>query len=176
MKNIGFLTVLAMVMVFTSCAEPPPQYACPEWTRKGDAAFPDSEKVFYGVGDATDIGNKSLLRKTSDTRAINEIAQQFNATSKSMVEDYMNSVSAAGGEASEQSVTQGIKTTVEKSLVGVKIVDRCMDPADGTHYSLAKYDLERMEKLIDADSRLDPKLKEYVRKNASKFFDKMDEE
>jgi hypothetical protein len=176
MKNLGSLAVLALIMVFTACAEPPPQYACPEWSRKGDAAFPDSDKVFYGVGDATNIGNKSLLRKTSDTRAINEIAQQLNATSKSLVEDYMNSVSAAGGEASEQSVTQGIKTTVEKSLVGVKIIDRCLDPADGVHYSLAKYDLDRMEKLIDADNSLDPKLKEYVRKNASKFFEKMEDE
>lgn len=176
MKSVGFLTVLAMVMVFSSCAEPPPQYACPEWSRKGDAAFPDSNKIFYGVGDASNISNKSLLRKTSDTRAINEIAQQLNATSKSLVEDYMNSVSAAGGEASEQSVTQGIKTTVEKSLVGVKIIDRCLDPADGVHYSLAKYDLDKMEKLIDADNSLDPKLKEYVRKNASKFFEKMEDE
>jgi len=176
MKLKKVLIILPLILLYTGCASaPPPKEAvCPEWTMKGDAAFPESTDLFYGVGDASDISNISLLRKTSDSRAINEIAQQLNVKSKSMVEDYMNSVSAAGGEASEQSVTQGIKTMVEKSLVGVKIIDRCHDKEAGVHYSLAKFSMENMKKIMDEQGDMDPKLKEYVKENANKFFEKMD--
>ncbi|MDH5543330.1 MAG: LPP20 family lipoprotein [Nitrospinota bacterium] len=176
MKFSKALLVLPLLLLYTGCASaPPPKEAvCPEWTTKGDAAFPESTDLFYGVGSADNISNISLLRKTSDSRAINEIAQQLNVSSKSMVEDYMNSVSAAGGEASEQSVTQGIKTVVEKSLVGVKIIDRCHDKEAGIHYSLAKFSMSNMEKIINEDRSIDPKLKEYVKENANRFFEKMD--
>ena len=42
----------------------------PQWVMKGSGAFDvEGSKVFYGVGAASGIKNKALLRKSSDNRA-----------------------------------------------------------------------------------------------------------
>jgi hypothetical protein len=48
----------------------------PPWVTKGSGAFDVAgSKVFYGVGVASGIRNKALLRQTSDNRARAEIAK-----------------------------------------------------------------------------------------------------
>ncbi|NVM23610.1 MAG: hypothetical protein HWN68_17745, partial [Desulfobacterales bacterium] len=66
-KRVAVLCVLLAVGIFfiAGCATAPPKGKGPEWVWKGSGAFDvEKGKVFYGVGIASGIRNKVLLRTT----------------------------------------------------------------------------------------------------------------
>lgn len=177
MKLLKAFTVLGMTLFFASCASAPPapKAMCPEWTTKGAAAFPgNAGKSIYGVGMASGIKNPSLLRETADNRAIANMAKQFQVDVASLMNDYMASTSEGDKVAEEQHVENVNKIVVKQTLSGVVVVDRCTDTTTGVSYSLAKLDTEKFKTEIEKNNQLSQKMKEYVKGNAEKAFEKLE--
>ena len=150
----------------------------PPWVMKGSGAFDvDGSKLFYGVGVASGIRNKALLRETADNRARAEIARTMEVYVASLSKDYMASTTAGDMSKSseEQHVENALKTFTKSTLHGAMIVDRWMDPADGSMYSLCELDLISFKEALDNYRELDAKVRDYVRENAEKMHDDLEE-
>jgi hypothetical protein len=178
---LSIILSVAMVLM-TACATPTKTADTaamgPQWVMKGSGAFDvEGNKVFYGVGAASGIKNKALLRKSSDNRARAEIAQTLETYVAYLAKDYMASTTAGDMSKSseEQHVEQALKTFTKATLHGAQIVDRWMDPADGTYYSLCELDMMAFKDALDSYKELDAKVRDYVRDNAEKMHDELEE-
>jgi hypothetical protein len=177
------IMLLAGVFLSVGCQSAPTPSADtaamgPEWVMKGSGAFDvDGTKLFYGVGVASGIRNKALLRQTADNRARAEIAKTMEVYIASLTKDYMASTTAGDMSKSseEQHVESALKTFTKSTLHGATIVDRWKDPADGSMYSLCELDLIRFKEALDNYKELDEKVRDYVRENAETMHEELEE-
>jgi len=155
----------------------------PVWVVKGSAAFNDSgNRVFYGVGQVSGVKNRSLAVTTAGNRARAEIGKIFEGYTASLMRDY--AASTVGGAAvsiktpatEEQHVEQVIKTFSAVTLTGVMIIDHWTDSSDGTVYALARLDIEGFKNSLEKMKELSAEVRDFVRKNAEKAFDKLEAE
>jgi hypothetical protein len=184
-KNLLILVVVTLfgISLMTGCASKPvpsadSAAAGPEWVMKGSGAFDvEKGKVFHGVGVASGIKNKALLRQTADNRARAEIAKTMETYVASLSKDYMASTTAGdmSNSSEEQHVETALKTFTQTTLRGTTIVDRWVDPADGSMYSLCELDLVSYTEALDKYEELDEKIRDYVRDNAEKMHDELEE-
>ncbi|MBI4396607.1 MAG: LPP20 family lipoprotein [Elusimicrobia bacterium] len=149
----------------------------PDWVMKGSGAFKKDQKVLYGVGIAEGIRSEALRRTTADNRALAEISKQMSAISTSLMRDYMASTSVPPEQKSneEQYVENTIKTFTSNVVSGVKVIDRFEDKK-GTLYSLATLNLDDLKTLAGEAKELSEAVREHIKANAEKAFDKLAEE
>jgi hypothetical protein len=152
----------------------------PEWKDKGSGAFDTPKgKMFFGVGSASGINNRSLLISTADNRARAEIAKIMETYVAVLAKDYMASTSGGADiskSSEEQHVEQTLKSFVQITLNGSEIIDRWKDPSDGTQFSLAKLDLTAFKDTLDKAKELNSKVRDYVKENAEKAHDELEKE
>jgi len=178
-----FITLSMGILLVAGCATSPkpsadPASMGPAWVMKGGGAFDvEKGKVFYGVGIASGIKNKALLRQTADNRARAEIAKTMETYVATLAKDYMASTTAGDMSKSseEQHVETALKTFSKTTLHGATIVDRWMDPSDGSMYSLCELDLFSFKEALDKYKELDKQVQDYVRENAEKLHGEMEE-
>jgi len=178
-----FITLSMGILLIAGCATSPKPSADtadqgPAWVMKGSGAFDVTKgKVFYGVGAASGIRNKALLRQTSDNRARAEIAKTMESYVATLAKDYMASTTAGDMSKSseEQHVETALKTFSKTTLHGAEIVDRWKDPSDGTMYSLCELDLFSFKDALEKNRELDKEVQDYVRENAEKLHGEMEE-
>ncbi len=122
--------------------------------------------------------NKPLARTTADNRARAELAKVFETYSASLMRDYAASTTAGDFKktSEEQNIEQAVKTFSAATLSGVVIVDHWTDPQDNTTYSLAKLDLENFKETLNKMKELNAEVRDFVRKNAEKAFEKLETE
>ena len=179
LTGTGILCIAA-IFLMTGCSSTPTAdtaAAGPPWVLKGTGAFDtEGSKVFYGVGVASGIKNKALLRDTSDNRARAEIAKTLEIYVANLTKDYMASTTAGDMSKSseEQHVETALKTFTKTTLHGATIVDRWQDPTDMTMYSLCELDLVAFKETLNDYKELDEKVRDYVRDNAEKLHDEME--
>ena len=178
---MAFFVLLAVaLLLMTGCASAPAKLdepEMPQWVYKGSGAFDDGGgKVFYGVGIASGISNKALLFSTADNRARAEVAKTLETYVAVLAKDYMASTTAGDMSASseEQHVEQALKTFSKTTLHGATIIDHWQDPGDKTMYSLCKMDLLAFKEALDDYKELDAKVRDYVRDNAEKMHDELE--
>jgi len=149
----------------------------PGWVLKGSGAFA-GDKTFHGVGMVSGVKNKALAITAADNRARAEIGKIFEVYTASLMRDYMASTTAGDFSATseEQHIEQAVKTFSSATLSGVVIVDHWTDPRDGTVYSLAKLDLSHFQASLDKMKELNAEVRDYVRRNAEKAFQKLSAE
>ncbi|MBI5193962.1 MAG: LPP20 family lipoprotein [Nitrospirae bacterium] len=190
MKRLNFLVSYSLLVVIlglglvVGCApKVPPAAQAPAWVTKGSAAFNDNGvKVFYGVGSVSGVKNKSLAKTASENRARAEIAKIFETYTASLMRDYMASttggaeVNAQSATSEEQHIEQAVKTFSATTLSGVMVIDHWTDPSDGTVYSLVKLDLDAFKNSLDKAKELNSAVRDFVRKNAEKSFDRLEAE
>ena len=179
-KVVGVLFFLSLLAACASGPPPAPEVNEPGWVMKGSGAFDKAgNKVFYGVGSANGIKNKSLLRKTADNRARNEIAQVFEVYTSSLMKDAMEAVTADDPNVTGESqvVEQAIKTVTSATLNGVEIVNRWIHPVEKDFYSLAKMDLERFKGILEENTKtLSDEVREKLRERADKLHEQLEKE
>ncbi|MBI5179238.1 MAG: LPP20 family lipoprotein [Nitrospinae bacterium] len=185
MKILKAISFISIAVFMASCATPapqgPPKRYCsdgrevPRWAFIGGAAFPgDRGKVFYGKGEAGGISDSSLRNEAAQNRAINDLAKSFKVAVKSLMDDYRASTSAGDKEAAERHTEAVQRTVVDQTLSGVTLHDLCEDTSNGTTYALVKLDSEAFTSAIEKNKELGEKMKEYVRANAEKSFQKLE--
>ena len=187
----NFLLVIALVLFSTiaslsGCAGGKTSIMSstpPDWVVKGSGAFKDvGENVFYGVGAVTGVRNKPLSFTTADNRARAEIAKVFEAYSTSLMRDYAASTVGGGAitetstTSEEQYIEQTVKTFSAATLSGVMIIDRWIDSSDDTVYALARLDVQGFKNSVEKIKELNAEVREHVKKNAERAFDKLAEE
>lgn len=195
---------LAMMALVTGCASQPTEKVevqadlkrnttatqdvkgMPDWVvNPGKAGSGDRKHALYAVGDVSSIKNPSLRRKAAEAQARNNMAKRMAVYSASLHKAFSESVTVGGDAgASESAHTSDVlKEVAEQSLVGVEIVEYYERPDINQAYSLARLDLEQVKEMMDkvASSngqykQLDAKLREWVKQNAEKANDQLNEE
>lgn len=158
MKRISIGLFLAVLL--SGCG-------APKWVKKGSSAFPPSEKMFYGVGQAdTSVRSENLRNETADNRARADLQKYFDTYSGYLMKEYE-------GEDGQQ-VDRAIKTFSAGHISGVRIVER-YQKGDKV-YSLAKLDLEEFRKVVRSAPELTEKARQYLVNRSEKLFDQLREE
>ena len=148
----------------------------PDWVTKGAGAFSKDKKVLRGVGIAEGITSEALRRTTADNRAIAEVSKQLSVMSTSLMRDYMASTSSAEQDkaSGEQYVENTAKTFSSNTVSGIIITDRY--DTGKVCYSLATLNIDDLKDMTDSVKQLSQQVKEYIKANADKAFDKLDAE
>ena len=120
----------------------------PNWVKKGSGAFNEkTDKSFYGVGSVVGVRNEPLAWDTAENRSRAEIAKTFETYTFSAV-----------------------------TLNGVKSIDHYKDEKSGTYYVLTKLSLEDMKNNLEQAKELNGQVRDFVRKNADRLFDRLEKE
>jgi len=163
----------ALVISLVACG------GTPKWVTQGSSAMSTKdEKSFYGVGSVIGIKNEPLAWDAAENRARAEIAKNFQTYTAYLMRDYAASTNANDftKSAEEQNVERAIKTFSAVTLNGVRPVDRYKDEKTGTYYVLAKLDLKDMKSKLEESKELNAEVRDFVRKNADRLFDKLEKE
>ena len=151
----------------------------PTWVKKGSGAYNEkSDKSFYGVGSVVGVRNEPLAWDTAENRARAEIAKTFETYTAYLMRDYAASTTAGdfSRNSEEQNVERAVKTFSAVTLNGVKPIDRYKDDKTGTFYVLTKLSLEDMKNNLDQAKELNSQVRDYVRKNADRLFERLEKE
>ena len=151
----------------------------PKWASEGSGVMNNKgDKAFYGVGSVIGIKNEPLAWDAAENRARAEIAKNFQTYTAYLMRDYAASTSANDFTKSteEQNVERAIKTFSAVTLNGVRPVDRYKDEKTGTYYVLAKLDLKDVKNRLEESKELNAEVRDFVRKNADRLFDKLEKE
>lgn len=161
MKRVSAVGLLTLLAFAAGCA------GTPKWVKKGSSAFPPSDKVFYGVGQAgAAIHMENLREETADNRARANLQQYFDTYTGYLMKEYQ-------GEDGQQ-VDRVIKTFSAGHVSGVRIVDRYVKKE--TVYSLAKLDLEEFRKVMRNAPELTQSARKFLDERSEKLFDQLKEE
>jgi SLT domain-containing protein len=144
----------------------------------GSTKLNKEEKAFYGVGSITGVRNEPLAWDAAENRARAEIAKNFETYTAYLMRDYAASTTAADFTKSseEQNIERAIKTFSAVTLNGVRPVDRYKDEKTNTYYVLTKLDLQDIKDQLSQAKELNSQVRDYVRKNAERMFDKLEKE
>ena len=172
-KAAGSGLVLLVIVGLAACGGPP------TWVKKGSGAYNDkSDKSFYGVGSVVGVRNEPLAWDTAENRARAEIAKTFETYTAYLMRDYAASTTAGdfSRNSEEQNVERAIKTVTTTTLSGVRPIERYKDEKTGTYYVLTKLNLEEMKNNLEQAKELNAQVRDYVRKNADKLFERLEKD
>ena len=168
-------TALAVLLLvgLAACGGPP------KWVEKGSGAFNEKDqKAFYGVGSVVGVKNEPLAWDTAENRARAEIAKTFETYTGYLMRDFAASTTAGDftRNTEEQNVERAIKTVTTATLSGVRPIDRYKDEKTHTYYVLAKLSLEDMKNNLEQARELNAQVRDFVRKNADRLFERLEKE
>lgn len=172
-RLIGCGLALVVLATVTACG------GAPTWVKNGSTAFNKKEdKAFYGVGSVIGVTNEPLAWDAAENRARAEIAKDFQTYTGYLMRDYAASTTAGDftKNTEEQNVERAIKTFAAVTLNGVRPIDRYKDKETGTYYVLAKLSLEDMKAAMLQAKELNAEVRDFVRKNAERLFDRLEAE
>ena len=136
------------------------------------------DRSFYGVGSVVGVRNEPLAWDTAENRSRAEIAKTFETYTAYLMRDYAASTTAGdfSRNSEEQNIERAVKTFSAVTLNGVKPMDRYKDEKSGTYYVLTKLSLEDMKNNLEQAKELNGQVRDFVRKNADRLFDRLEKE
>jgi hypothetical protein len=172
-KFTGSALALMLIVGLAACGGPP------NWVKKGSGAYNEkNDKSFYGVGSVVGVRNEPLAWDTAENRSRAEIAKTFETYTAYLMRDYAASTTAGdfSRNSEEQNIERAVKTFSAVTLNGVKPIDRYKDDKSGTYYVLTKLSLEDMKNNLDQAKELNGQVRDFVRKNADRLFERLEKE
>src|SRR5690349_3198791 len=164
---------LMLLLALAACGGPP------KWVKQGSGAYNDKDtKAFYGVGSVVGVRNEPLAWDTAENRSRAEIAKTFETYTAYLMRDYAASTTAGdfSRNSEEQNIERAVKTFSAVTLNGVKSIDHYKDEKSGTYYVLTKLSLEDMKNNLEQARELNGQVRDYVRKNADRLFERLEKE
>ena len=147
--NSHFMVFGTLLLILWGCASQPLPAPCtstecliqkgeaPKWINEPQGFYPNTE-MLYGVGSASGIPNKSLLRRAAQENAKNQIAASIKASIKSSYSSTARFASSSVNiSAEENAVSEALNRLVLAELVGSKIVAVWVNPFISEAYALA---------------------------------------
>ena len=124
------------------------------------------------------VRNEPLAWDTAENRSRAEIAKTFETYTAYLMRDYAASTTAGdfSRNSEEQNIERAVKTFSAVTLNGVKPMDRYKDEKSGTYYVLTKLSLEDMKNNLEQAKELNSQVRDFVRKNADRLFDRLEKE
>jgi hypothetical protein len=165
--------LLIVLFGVTACGGPP------KWVKEGSGVMhKDSSKAIYGVGSVVGVNNEPLAWETAENRARADLAKTFRTYTAYLMQDYAASTTAGDFTKSmeEQNVERAVKTFSAVTLTGVRPIDRYKDDKTLTYFVLTKLSFEEMKEALQQANELDVEVREFVRKNAERAFEKLEQE
>lgn len=172
-RLIAITAAVMMIAGLTACGGPP------KWVKKGATALNEKEpKAFYGVGAIAGVRNEPLAWEAAENRARAEVARNFETYTAYLMRDYAASTTAGDftRNTEEQNVERALKTFSAVTLNGVRPVDRYKDVKSSTYYVLAKLNLQDMKDAMAQAKELNSQVRDFVRKNADRLFERLEKE
>ncbi len=172
-QRVFRLVSLVCLVGLTACGGPP------KWVDKGAGVMnQDDSKSIYGVGSVIGVKNEPLAWETAENRARADLAKTFRTYTAYLMQDYAQSTTAGNFTKSteEQNVERAIKTFSAVTLNGVRPIDRYKDEDSTTYYVLTKLSFKEMKEALAQAEELDAEVREFVRKNAERTFEKLEKE
>jgi len=172
-RLVGGGVAIALLVGLAACGGPP------KWVKQGSGAFNEKDtKGFYGVGAVAGVRNEPLAWDTAENRARAEIAKSFETYTGYLMRDYAASTTAGDftKNSEEQNVERAIKTVTTTTLSGVRPIDRYKDEKTNTYYVLTRLNLEEMKENLEKAKELNAQVRDYVRRNADKLFERLEKE
>lgn len=149
----------------------------PAWVTRLCAAFQEKVPSVCAVGTYGGTANISMAITGAETRARANLAKLVGAKVKSMVKDYMSSVT--GGEnygkaaSDEQATVSAIKEKTDAYISGAQRVDMWISKSN-TIYVLMKWDVESFKNQLNQIRSLDKKTVDGIMQRAEKAWQELD--
>jgi hypothetical protein len=172
-KWVGSVMTVLLLLGLAACG------GAPKWVHKGSGVYNEKDsKAFYGVGSVVGVRNEPLAWDTAENRARAEIAKTFETYTGYLMRDYAASTTAGDftRNTEEQNVERAIKTVTTATLSGVRPIERYKDEKTNTYYVLTKLSLEDMKNNLEQAKELNAQVRDFVRKNADRMFDRLEKE
>jgi hypothetical protein len=187
-KPAAVAAVLLLGVTLAGCAgttgqAPEATTGPPDWIVRGSGALVDGGKrAFHGVGSVAGVRTKALAETAAANRARAEVTRVFESYAAKLMHDYVaaagagNAIGTNTAMTEQQYVDQSVRVVSAATLPGTMIVDRWIDPHDGTVYALARLELDKFHQGLDKAKDLSAPAKAYAKQNADKAFDALAEE
>lgn len=172
-RLLGSGLVVLLIIGLAACGGPP------KWVQKGSGVLNEKDsKAFYGVGAVAGVRNAPLAWDTAENRGRAEIAKTFETYTGYLMRDYAASTTAGDftRNTEEQNVERAIKTITTTTLSGVRKIDQYKDPKTDTYYVLTKLSLEDMKNNLEQAKELNSQVRDFVRRNADRLFERLEKE
>lgn len=157
----------------------------PEWVYKKGAAFSGDRRVFYGVGSAAGLVNPSLRRQAAEAAASLDLAKTLKTYVAGLQKQYLAETTAGSIEhhSVEGHVSFVMKQVTDSTLIGAKVVEYWEHPLRNEAFALVQLDLEQFLDVMKSYNAaagqlkgLDEKIQEFVRQNAERAHDELNQE
>lgn len=204
MKRAGAMVsmgMLAMVSFVAGCADPKQiekeaggitrvdprieEANGPKWITEKGAAFSGERRVLYGVGNASGFVNPTLRRKAAEGQARNDLAASLQVYVASLQKGYLAATTAGDPQkhTEEDHIQETWKIVTEQTLYGAQAVAYWENPLRNEAYALVRMDIEQFKEIMQSYAsvsgefkQLDANLRDWVRKNADKAHDELNDE
>ena len=149
----------------------------PKWVKTGSYTGQDA-KTFYSTGEVMGIRNEPLAWDAAENRARAKMVKMLSTYTAYLMRDYAASTAVADFQttAEEQHVEVATKTFAAMTLNGVRPVDRYKDEKKGIYYVVVKMELEDVKDMLMHSTELNSQMRDYVRKNADRAFERLEKE
>jgi len=149
----------------------------PEWVNEGTQYLNDKDgRLFHGVGQAPAMGDRSLQISTADNRARAEVARILSSFMNIISNDYTESSGSGKDALNQQAVSRQIKNLTKVNLTGVKIIGHWRSKKDGSVFSIAELDMDRMKNTLGMVKSMNQELRQYINQHADNIFDQVAQE
>ena len=200
LQTVVITGTLAMAALVGGCAGQKPQEGgplartdtpiqevkdLPKWVTEKGAAFSGERRVLYGVGNSAGLYNPALRRKAAEGQSRNDLAATLQVYVAGLQKQYLAETTANSMDkhSTEQHIQDTFKQVTEATLVGAQIVQYWENPLRNEAYALARLDIEQSMDIMKSYAaasgqfkELDANLREFVRKNADKAHDELNQE
>ncbi len=164
-------TILVVMALLAGCAAPMAVHepATPWYLQPSGAYDIDSSKVFYGVGKATALKNRTLQRVNADNNARLALARLLDA----YIADLAQSA-PYGGHPNESAFA--LKALLQQAMQHAIVTEHWADPEQGHLYALCRLDLVDFEAVLNDDQRLDADMRAAMQGNLQEVHDQLSQE
>lgn len=121
----------------------------PDWVNEGAQALDNrGGRLIHGIGSAPRMRDVSLQRTTADDRARAEVARVLSSFMNVVSNDYVATAGFDEAAVDEQAISRQIEGITRTNMSGTEIIARWQDREEGSTYSLAELDLNRVKEIV----------------------------
>ncbi len=149
----------------------------PDWINEGTQILNDKGgRLFHGVGQAPQMGDRSLQISTADSRARAEVARVLSSFIDVVNRDYASASGSAQEMVAQQSISRQIESLTRTNLSGAEIIGHWRDKKSGIVYAIAELDLDRIKRIVASNQEMNQDFGSFFETHGDNVFDRQMEE
>lgn len=174
---LGLLMSLAACSSSTKVESDLGMEDAPDWVNEGSQALnTDDGRLIHGIGSAPKMSDFSLQRSTADDRARAEVARVLSSYMNVVSQDYLATAGTGDDSIDEQVITRQVENVSRLNVAGAVIIGRWRDPKNGTVWSIAELDLDKVKNVVASAESMNADFQQYFDKHGETLFDRFNKE